>query len=155
MCTCSNPFASAVSALLQGPIHIKTLYYTALQSTHRDRIPRLRVLKRVCQNVVQCGSHSENQLKIQSHFYRVHACFVTYFLMTEKLQQIRKLAYIPSLGPGGLLVLQTKSLARLPAVVLCIFHHRSPSTGRRSMSTPWTPTTIGLAVFPVVEAMPA
>ena len=37
------------------------------------------------------GPHSENQLKIQSHFYRVHACFVKYFLMTEKLQQIRKL----------------------------------------------------------------
>ena len=50
------------------------------------------------------GPHSENQLKIQSHFYRVHACFVKYFLMTEKLQQIRKLAYIvlSSLGPGGL-----------------------------------------------------
>ena len=34
----------------------------------------------------------ENHLKIQSHFYRAHACFVKYFLMTEKFQHIRKLA---------------------------------------------------------------
>ena len=34
---------------------------------------------------------------IQRHFYRAHACFGKYFLMIQKLQQIRKLAYIPSL----------------------------------------------------------
>ena len=34
----------------------------------------------------------ENHLKIHRHFYRAHACFVKYFLMTEKFQHIRKLA---------------------------------------------------------------
>ena len=50
---------------------------------------------------MRSASHSENQLTIPRHFYRAHACFVTYFLMTEKFQPIRQLAYIPSLGPGG------------------------------------------------------
>ena len=35
-----------------------------------------------------------NQQKIQRHFYRAHACFVKYFLMTKKLQQTKKLAYV-------------------------------------------------------------
>ncbi len=35
-----------------------------------------------------------NQQKIQFHFYRAHACFVKYFLMTKKLQQTKKLAYV-------------------------------------------------------------
>ena len=47
------------------------------------------------------GPPFSNQLKIQRHFYRAYACVSKYFLMTEKLQQIRKVAYIPSLGPGG------------------------------------------------------
>ena len=38
------------------------------------------------------GPPFENHLKIHGHFYRAHACFVKYFLMTEKLQHIRKLA---------------------------------------------------------------
>ena len=36
---------------------------------------------------------SLNRQKIQRHFYRAHACFVKYFLMTKKWQQIKKLAY--------------------------------------------------------------
>ena len=41
-----------------------------------------------------------NQQKIQRHFYRAHACFVKYFLMTKKLQQIKKLAYVTTCGPS-------------------------------------------------------
>ena len=41
-----------------------------------------------------------NQQKIQVHFYRAHACFVKYFLMTKKLQQIKKLAYVTTCGPS-------------------------------------------------------
>ena len=43
-----------------------------------------------------------NQQKIQLHFYRAHACFVKYFLMTKKLQQTKKLAYVTTCGPSGL-----------------------------------------------------
>ena len=43
-----------------------------------------------------------NHQKIQRHFYRAHACFVKYFLMTKKLQQIKKLAYVTTCGPSGL-----------------------------------------------------
>ena len=43
--------------------------------------------------------------KIQRHFYRAHACFVEYFLMTKKLQQIKKLAYVTTCGPRGPLLL--------------------------------------------------
>ena len=35
-----------------------------------------------------------NRQKIQRQFYRAHACFVKYFLMTKKWQQIKKLAYM-------------------------------------------------------------
>ena len=42
-----------------------------------------------------------NQQKIQRHFYRAHACFVKYFLMTKKWQQIKKLAYVTTCGPRG------------------------------------------------------
>ena len=42
-----------------------------------------------------------NRLNIQRHFYRAYACLAKYFLMTQKLLQIRTLAYIPILGPGG------------------------------------------------------
>ena len=47
------------------------------------------------------GPPFSNQLKIQRHFSRAYACFVKYSLMTQKLQHIRQLAYMPSLGPGG------------------------------------------------------
>eukprot|EP01048_Picozoa_sp_COSAG05_P018984 COSAG05_NODE_2882_length_2541_cov_2.248976_1_plen_73_part_00 len=42
-----------------------------------------------------------NQQKIQLHFYRAHACFVKYFLVTKKLQQTKKLAYVTTCGPSG------------------------------------------------------
>ena len=42
-----------------------------------------------------------NRQKIQRHFYRAHACFVKYFLMTKKLQQTKKLAYVTTCGPSG------------------------------------------------------
>ena len=45
-----------------------------------------------------------NQQKIQLHFYRAHACFVKYFLMTKKLQQTKKLAYVTTCGPSGMVV---------------------------------------------------
>ena len=44
--------------------------------------------------------HFSNQQKIQRHFYRAHACFVKYFLMTKKLQHIKKLAYVTTCGPS-------------------------------------------------------
>ena len=53
-----------------------------------------------------------NQLKIQAHFSRAYACFVQYFLMSQKLQQIRKLAYVPSLGPDGTRVSSSSPLIR-------------------------------------------
>ena len=42
-----------------------------------------------------------NRQKIQRHFYRAHACFIKYFLMTKKWQQIKKLAYVTTCGPSG------------------------------------------------------
>ena len=42
-----------------------------------------------------------NRQKIQRQFYRAHACFVKYFLMTKKWQQIKKLAYVTTCGPSG------------------------------------------------------
>ena len=43
-----------------------------------------------------------NHQKTQVHFYRAHACFVKYFLMTKKLQQTKKLAYVTTCGLSGL-----------------------------------------------------
>ena len=40
------------------------------------------------------GTPFENHLKIHRHFYRAHACFVKYFLMSEKLQHISLLILI-------------------------------------------------------------
>ena len=44
-----------------------------------------------------------NRQKILRHFYRAHACFVKYFLMTKKWQQIKKLAYVTTCGPSGMI----------------------------------------------------
>ena len=53
---------------------------------------------RYARNELETRDMDSNQLKIQCHFSRAYACFVKYFLMIQKLHEIRKLAYIPSFG---------------------------------------------------------
>eukprot|EP01048_Picozoa_sp_COSAG05_P025912 COSAG05_NODE_6819_length_897_cov_1.283208_1_plen_176_part_00 len=71
--------------------------YDSSSDTYRDRVPRFRVLKKRW-----TAPPFSNQLKTQRHFSHAHACFLNtvlntqYSLMTQKLQHIRKGAYIPS-----------------------------------------------------------
>ena len=65
-------------------------------------IPQMEVHKHRSINPV--SPDVSNHLKNQGHFPRADACFVKYYLIIQKWQQMGKLAYIPSLGPGGLLL---------------------------------------------------
>ena len=75
--------------------------------THRARNPGKQLNKSKAENV-RILHFPEDQQKIQRHFYRAHACFVKYFLMTKKSQQTKKIGlcdYLrtepsPGLGRG-------------------------------------------------------
>ena len=62
-----------------------------------------------------------NRQKIQRHFYRAHACFAKYFLMTKKWQQIKKLTYVTTCGPSGCTVCFFLSKSRSMAVIWAVY----------------------------------
>ena len=90
---------AATQNFTEANLIVKSVSRAIYYLFHRARNPGKQLNKSRAENVSK--ALFSNQQKIQLHFYRAHACFVKYFLMTKKLQQTKKLAYVTTCGPSG------------------------------------------------------